>query len=58
MAGWIRGDGRTFRPQAQMSRTETATLDNRDWAALEIQLAAAGDAPGGEVAPDLQNGVQ
>ena len=116
MAGWIRGDGRTFRPQDRMSRAETATLvnrminrfpdkehllaemirwpdnlesdwfyedvqeatnshdyeggaltlaevwtgllDNRDWAALEVQWAAAGDAPGGEVAPELQNGAQ
>ncbi len=114
MAGWIRGDGRTFRPQDRMSRAETATLvnrmitrapekdhllaemirwpdnlesdwfyadmqeatnshdyesgvpwetwtdllKNRDWAALETEWSQAGDAPGGEVAPELQAGGQ
>ena len=114
MAGWIRGEGRLFRPQDKITRAETATLvnrminrfpdkdhllpqmirwpdnlesawyyaemqeatnshdyegglltmsevwtyllANRDWAALENEWSQAGDAPGGEVAPELQNG--
>lgn len=114
MAGWIQGDGRTFRPEDKMTRAETITLvnrminrfpdlaylledmirwkdnpedawyyaelqeasnshtydlaetafteiwtvllPNRDWAALEGEWAEAGSAPGGEVAPDLQEG--
>lgn len=114
MAGWIKGDGRTFRPQDKMTRAETVTLvnrminrfpdkehlledmihwpdnpvdawyyediqeatnshaydlaelafmevwtyllTNRDWAALEGEWADAASAPGGEVAPDLQEG--
>ena len=114
MAGWIRGEGRLFRPQDKITRAETATLvnrminrfpdkenllpgmivwpdnpaekwfyediqeatnshdyepggftfaevwtyllANRDWAALENEWSQAGDAPGGEVAPELQPG--
>ena len=115
MAGWIRGDGRIFRPEDNMTRAETVTLvnrminrfpdkehlledmirwpdnpedawyyaglqeasnshdydlaaeapfrevwtallPNRDWAALESEWGDAGSAPGGEVAPDLQEG--
>lgn len=29
MAGWIQGDGRTFRPEDKMTRAETITLVNR-----------------------------
>ena len=39
-----------------MSEVWTYLLANRDWAALENEWSQAGDAPGGEVAPELQNG--